>query len=341
MLIALTLAQLDIADYLPHDVHDMHGTVLAVRGDAMTGELKDRLAKVGPLFKPSQPKHVRHEGVLYAVPNSLPDEGASPSVLGSASVPPDVPELVQPDNAKKAMGALALFWQRLEQGKPADIALLEVARDRLIADLNDRLDGLRYINQLRVRDGFTYDHTLDVASMSVALAIKLGYDTHHVKEIGLAALLHDLGKLLIPRQIMFKAGRLTEAEFQVMKLHPQLGYQILAKDMRLPDAICRPALEHQEMYGGGGYPYNLRGDEIHPYSHIVKIADVYDALTSRRPYKEPIASQKALDIMLAEGARGFHPQQLQTFAELANYQPVAPVVAVADPAGPQKQAANG
>lgn len=332
MLIALTLGQLETADVLPHDVHDATGRVIALRGACLTGSLKDRLAQEASLFKPSPPKEFKHEGTLYHLPvtsaHSFDDDRDDP---GARS-------LIQPESAQIAVGALKHFWQCLAEGKAADIALAEVARDQLIADLNDRVDALRYINQLRVRDGYTYDHTLDVAAMSVALAIRLGHDAQTVREIGLGALLHDLGKLMIPRQIMFKAGRLSEAEFQVMKLHPELGYRILRHEMRLPDPICRPALEHQEMYGGGGYPYNLRGDEIHPYSHIVKIADVYDALTSRRPYKEPIPSQKALDIMLAEGGRGFNPQILKVFADMANHKtaPIAvPVTA------PVQQAANG
>jgi HD-GYP domain-containing protein (c-di-GMP phosphodiesterase class II) len=118
---------------------------------------------------------------------------------------------------------------------------------------------------------------------------------------------------------MFKPTRLTEKEFQVMQLHPGFGYKMITETLRLPENIARPALEHQEMYGGGGYPQGLKGDEIHPYSHVVKIADVYDALTSKRPYKESIPSTKAIKIMLSEGEKSFHPELMGKFLQLCNY----------------------
>ncbi len=211
------------------------------------------------------------------------------------------------------------FWDRMAKGATPDIALCEVVRDKLVSEVTSKVNQVQVLSQLRVRDEYTYSHILDVTALSIALAIKAGFNQKEVREIALAGILHDMGKLLIPKSIMFKPSRLTEKEFQVMKLHPELGYKMIKEEMKLPDHIARPALEHQEMYGGGGYPQNIKGDEIHPYSHIVKIADVYDALTSKRPYKEPIPSSKAIKIMLSEGDKSFHPELLRHFLQLSNY----------------------
>jgi HD-GYP domain-containing protein (c-di-GMP phosphodiesterase class II) len=217
------------------------------------------------------------------------------------------------------MGSIGYFWQRLQKGASPDIALCEVARDRLIAEVTSQIEQIQFLSQVRVRDSFTYSHILDVTALSIALAIKAGFSKKEVKDVALAAILHDLGKLMIPRSIMFKPGRLSEKEFEVMQLHPGLGYKVITEVLRLPDHIARPALEHQEMYSGGGYPQDLKGDQIHPYSHLVKIADVYDALTSKRPYKESIPSAKAIKIMLSEGDKSFHPELLAQFVKLSNY----------------------
>lgn len=239
--------------------------------------------------------------------------------LEAAKAEAEAPNLLAPEKIDLSLQAIDEFMERLKRGATPDIALCEVARDKLIAEVTSKVDQIQYISQVRVRDEFTYSHILDVTALAIALAKRVGFSPEEVKEVALSALLHDLGKLLIPRDIMFKPSRLTEKEFKVMQLHPELGYNIIKDVLRLPEHIARPALEHQEMYGGGGYPQGLKGNEIHPYSHLVKIADVYDALTSKRPYKESIPSFKAVKIMLSEGEKSFHPEYLEQFIKLCNY----------------------
>ncbi len=237
----------------------------------------------------------------------------------SASLEDEAEPLLSGEASCLFLGSIQHFWSRMRRGATPDIALCEVARDKLIAEVTTRVDQIQYLSQVRMRDEFTYSHILDVTALSIALAMKAGFSPKEVQEVALAAILHDLGKLLIPRDIMFKPSRLTEKEFQVMQLHPGLGYKIITEVLKLPEPIALPALQHQEMYGGGGYPYGLKGEEIHPYSHLVKIADVYDALTSKRPYKESIPSFKAVKIMLSEGDKSFHPVFLEHFVKLSNY----------------------
>ncbi len=255
-----------------------------------------------------------HEGHIFRFEAGLTEAEQAELEAQEATVP-----LLSEELAHSFDSSIGYFWQRLNKGASPDIALCEVVRDRLISEVTDKIDQIQYLSQVRVRDEFTYSHILDVTALSIALAIKVGFSAQEVREIALAALLHDLGKLMIPHTIMFKPSRLTEKEFQVMQLHPGLGYKIITEQLKLPELIARPALEHQEMYSGGGYPQGLKGDQIHPYSHIVKIADVYDALTSKRPYKESIPSSKAIKIMLSDGAKSFHMGYLQHFVELSNY----------------------
>lgn len=317
MLIKVLYEELATCENLEYNLYAISGEQLYEAGASLNPERLVELRKVS-LYRDANvlPRldTFNHEGKIFRF-----ESQTSPAQRLEAQVEAQAPNLLADSQIEIGIHAIEEFMQRLKRGATPDIALCEVARDKLIAEVTSKVDQIQYISQVRVRDEFTYSHILDVTALSVALAKKVGFSTEEIKEIALAAILHDLGKLLIPRDIMFKPSRLTEKEFKVMQLHPELGYNIIKDVLRLPEHIARPALEHQEMYSGGGYPQGLKGDEIHPYSHLVKIADVYDALTSKRPYKESIPSFKAIKIMLSEGEKSFHPEYLEHFVKLCNY----------------------
>lgn len=309
----------DLASYekLEYNLYALNGEQLYEAGHELTTDQLDTL-RDNSVYRDGNvlPRRdsFNHEGYIFQF-----EAGSTPSERANAEAAEKAPSLLQDEQVGVGIHAIQNFIERLKRGATPDIALCEVARDKLIAEVTRQVDQIQYISQVRVRDEFTYSHILDVTALSIALAMKVGFSPEEVKEIALAALVHDLGKLLIPRDIMFKPSRLTEKEFKVMQLHPELGYNIIKDVLKLPEHIAKPALEHQEMYGGGGYPQGLKGNEIHPYSHLVKIADVYDALTSKRPYKESIPSFKAIKIMLSEGEKSFHPEYLEQFIKLCNY----------------------
>lgn len=302
---------------LPYDLYRINGELVVESGQPILPEVRKGLSH-GSLYRDSHnlpgSDHINHEGQFFYFQAAL-SQAERLELLEEASRP----SIIQAESAHYFSGAIGQFLERLGRGATPDIALCEVARDKLISEVTDTVDQIQYLSQIRIRDDFTYSHILDVTVLSITLAMKAGFSPKEVQEIALAAILHDLGKLLIPKNIMFKPSRLSEKEFQVMQLHPGMGHKMIVDVLKLPEAIARPALEHQEMYGGGGYPQNLKGQEIHPYSHVVKIADVYDALTSKRPYKESIPSSKALQIMLSEGEKSFHPELLNQFSKLSNY----------------------
>ncbi|WP_373532631.1 HD-GYP domain-containing protein [Vampirovibrio sp.] len=317
MFVKVPFTELSGLQSLEYSLYAISGELRYRAGQTVNADLLANL-QVQSLYRDTGdiPKtdFINHEGFVFRFQaglseqeqQNLADENASELLLSGALT-------------QAFLGSIGYFWQKLQKGASPDIALCEVARDKLIAEVTSQVEQIQFLSQVRVRDSFTYSHILDVTALSIALAIKAGFSKQEVKDIALAAILHDLGKLMIPRNIMFKPGRLSEKEFEVMQLHPGIGYKMITEVLRLPDHIARPALEHQEMYNGGGYPQDLRGDQIHPYSHLVKIADVYDALTSKRPYKESIPSAKAIKIMLSEGDKSFHPELLAQFVKLSNY----------------------
>ena len=140
------------------------------------------------------------------------------------------------------------------------------------------------VNALSNYVDWLYTHSIDVALISLIIAIRSDYDKAKQKEICLGALLHDIGKLLVPKNIIQKPGKLNEQEMVLMKQHCELGYGMI-KELNLPKGCTDSILQHHERLDGSGYPYGLCENQISEYAKIVMIADVLDAITSYRPYK--------------------------------------------------------
>jgi HD-GYP domain-containing protein (c-di-GMP phosphodiesterase class II) len=176
------------------------------------------------------------------------------------------------------------------------------------------------------RDDETGDHTHRVGDMAADIAVELGMSVDEVVLLRQAAPLHDVGKIGIPDSILLKPGRLTDAEFAEMKRHTTFGAEMLADGQGpLLEMAERIALAHHERWDGTGYPLGLSGDDIPLVGRIVAIADVYDALTHSRPYKEAWEPAHAIAEIRAQAGRQFDPQVVRAF--LAVVMEVAPPVA--------------
>ncbi len=167
-------------------------------------------------------------------------------------------------------------------------------------------------------DFYTYTHSVNVGVLSLMLAKKLfsKSSSHDMNELGAGFFLHDLGKTRIQQNIITKEGKLTVEEFDEMKKHPNFGYVMLKDAMDLSNEIKVIVQQHHERYDGSGYPYGLYGDDIHLYGRLCCIADVYDALTSRRPYKQSMTPFQALTLMKKEMIHHFDTEMFEKFVLL-------------------------
>ena len=168
---------------------------------------------------------------------------------------------------------------------------------------------------LDMRDRITEEHTRRVVDMTVLLARKLGVPDAELDHIHRGALLHDIGKMAIPDAILQKPGALTAAEQAVMETHPTLAYQVLSGIPYLVPALGIPYCHH-EKWDGTGYPRKLRGGEIPLAACIFAVVDVFDALTSDRPYRKAWTREKALDYIREESGRHFAPAVVEAFLAL-------------------------
>ena len=154
------------------------------------------------------------------------------------------------------------------------------------------------IAQLKVSDEYTFKHSVDVASLAMIIAKKYGMKRDELREIGIAGLLHDVGKSKIPKQILNKPAKLTDEEFHQMKFHSLYGYKILEGNNGFSTAVKSGVLQHHEKMNGHGYPMAVDGTRIHPYARIISVADVYDALVTERPYKKGFPKKDAIEIIM-------------------------------------------
>jgi two-component system, response regulator RpfG len=194
--------------------------------------------------------------------------------------------------------------------------LLESLVDEATREVRDREREtlMRLARAGEFRDEETGYHLVRMARYSRLIADAIGLERDEAETIELAAPLHDIGKIGIPDQILLKSGRLDEGENEVMRRHPLIGHEILkgsaSKYVRMGSLI---ALGHHEKYDGSGYPNGLAGEHIALCARIVAVADVYDALTSSRPYKKAWPSEQAFEFLNAQRGRHFDPQLIDAF----------------------------
>lgn len=157
-------------------------------------------------------------------------------------------------------------------------------------------------------DYATFTHSANVAFYCGMLATELGHSSEVVEDITAGGLLHDLGKLEIRDELLRKPGKLTELEFREIRMHPILGFKKLAHREDLVEGQLMMTYQHHERLDGKGYPVGCVEDEIHPWAKICSVVDVYEALTSNRPYRKSMPRKKALQIMEREIGKAFDPE---------------------------------
>lgn len=157
---------------------------------------------------------------------------------------------------------------------------------------------------LKMYNQYTFQHSVNVAILSVIVGMSMGLDQLQLYKLGLGALLHDIGKTNIPKSILDKEDSLTDEEYEKIKEHPRKGYEILKENDDIPSTSTTVALHHHERYDGRGYPEGKSGDAIHLFSRITAVADVYDALISERPYRKAFSPAETMEFIL--GGAGTH-----------------------------------
>jgi len=196
----------------------------------------------------------------------------------------------------------------------------------LANNIVENLDASMWLTHLKQRDEYTAIHSLNVCVLSLTFGRALGLPLEELNEIGLGALLHDIGKMRVPLKVLNKPGKLTKDEFEIMKSHPGMGYEIVRNDKNLSPKVLTIIRSHHERLNGKGYPDNLPEESISYYTKMVSITDVYDAITSDRVYHDGMTPHDALKSLYEWMPDNYDSELIQAFIRTIGIYPVGSVV---------------
>lgn len=202
----------------------------------------------------------------------------------------------------------------VEKNIQLDVDVLLKSSLDMIASGKGQLGILDMLHNMRDFDDSTYAHGMNVALICNLLATWLKFSPEEVELATACGMLHDIGKLLIPHDIITKPGKLSDEEYAQIQKHPVAGYQLLL-NQNVDDHVRYAALMHHERYDGTGYPMHLSGNQIDKFARIVAIADVYDAMTAARVYRGPLCPFRVIEIFESEGYQKYDTEYLLTFLD--------------------------
>ena len=291
-----------VGAYLARTVLDDTGRVLLQAGTLLTPRLLRQL--------------VRHKVKRVAVSDT-------PVVIAGGSIDAAVRD--------KAAAAAEEFAQVALSGAATagSAARVESSAMDIVRGMQ-RLRRVRYnLRHLRIWDEYTFHHSIQVAELAVVIGQELGLEEEELGRLAIGACLHDIGKVRVPLEVLHKSGRLTEEEYDVIKTHPRLGWQMV-RDAELWHTSTIVLLQHHERIDGSGYPDGLRGDDIYLFSRIAAVADCYDAMRADRGYRGPMPAAEVLAILSREAGRSLDESAVQALLRRVNLLPDGEIVRLSD-----------
>jgi HD-GYP domain-containing protein (c-di-GMP phosphodiesterase class II) len=263
----------------------------------------------------------------------------------------EVKQAVDPETRRRATVAVSRAFDGCKEslsngnGVPEKVvADLQKVAEMIARDIEDNADMAVALDDLAASDGYTLQHSIDVAAVGMLVGQRVfkehGWIDHtgrrtwerrdrRLARLGLGLLLHDVGKLVIPIDILNKPGQLDESEWELMRSHPRAGVEMLRSDLISP-LVKVVVRSHHERWDGGGYPDGLAGDEIHQLARIAAAADVYDAVTSERVYASARPPDVGVQVVLDGAGRAFDPDVVDVFRRVVTPYPPGVEVELGD-----------
>lgn len=185
----------------------------------------------------------------------------------------------------------------------------------ILGDIFEEDDIVYNLAEIKKIDEYSFSHSVNVCVLSILIAMNKNWHLNELKLLGTAALLHDVGKIRVDSRIINKNSILTQEEFEIVKKHCVYGYEMLANISALDKTAALVALSHHERNDGSGYPFGLKGENIHSYSKIVSISDVYDALTTDTIYRKKVKARDVYKYITNSSGKLFDPEYIESFSE--------------------------
>ena len=227
---------------------------------------------------------------------------------------------------RQSRQAVVSMFEEARMGNSVDVGGAKLLVEEISDSVARNPGALISLARLKTVDDYTYMHSVAVCAMMVSLAKQLGLDDGQVRSAGLAGLMHDLGKAVMPMEVLNKPGKLTDAEFAIIKGHPVEGHAMLLGGVNVDPMVLDVCLHHHEKTDGSGYPKGLKGDQISLFAKMGAVCDVYDAITSNRPYKAGWDPAESLRKMAEWAVGHFDARVFQAFVKSMGIYPVGSLV---------------
>jgi len=264
-----------------------------------------------------------------APPASAPEPApAQPVAKRAAVIPLTMDQELNNASQIVADSKKAVFnmFQEARMGNAVNVESMQPLVEEISASVNRNSGALIGLARLKTKDDYTYMHSVAVCALMIALAKQLQLCEEEVKEAGMAGLLHDIGKMMIPTDILNKPGKLTDGEFVTVKQHPQAGYDILIRSKDMSAVVLDVVLHHHEKVDGNGYPKRLKDQEISLMAKMGAVCDVYDAITSNRPYKNGWCPAESIKKMSEWSGSHFDERVFQAFVRSIGIYPAGSLI---------------
>lgn len=259
-------------DVLGQSILGMDGCLMLREGVTLTENYINKLISIGIIY-------------IYIKDSNLED------------IKPEDPELIE--FKRETVKSLSRVFSKLQYSDTISIKnTLSVISDMVEYLIDNKEIDSSYLLELKTFDNYTYIHSLNTCVIALFFGIQMSYTRPMLIDLGMGALLHDIGKTKVPIDVLNKNGKLTDEEFCIIKKHPELGHKMLEKVSEVSDRSKAIVLEHHERIDGKGYPYGLTGDKVHKFSKITCISDVYDAIVSDRVYRRGFPANEAYEFVL-------------------------------------------
>ncbi|MDF2547909.1 MAG: hypothetical protein K0R93_2807 [Anaerosolibacter sp.] len=254
----------------------------------------------------------------------------------------EIEDILKPEIRRKTISSITSVLNNISDAQSTEKSLSQ--KKKMETNINDglsQIEGLAksivddvftqknvMINLVDIKnnDNYTYHHSVNVGILALVLGIGMNINKIDLYDLVMGALLHDVGKMFVPKEILNKQGKLSAEEFNIMKEHTTRGFNFLKDYTDLNGKVRLIALQHQERIDGTGYPYNLKNEQIFPLSKITSIADVYDALTSDRPYRSALHPNEAVEYIMGSGGRYFDMDMVKSFVKKVIPYPIGTIV---------------
>lgn len=250
----------------------------------------------------------------------------------------EIEETVEPALRNKVVNKITESFRSVRELKSKQASFVldqqskvigNIVEDLLQSVLNSK-EVLMVLTDAFMYDEYLYQHSFQVTLYSLAIGKEMGHSYEDLRLIGIGALLHDIGKLMVPREILLKPGRLTNEEYETMKQHTNQGFDLLRNLHSISLLVAHCAFQHHERLDGSGYPRGLVDAEIHPFAKIIGVADVFDAVTSNRVYREKLLPSQGMAIIEEGSGTNFCPAVVQALRRSVVHYPNGTVLLLSD-----------